>query len=457
MRSIKLFPALAAAAGLLALVPAGASARAAGHRQANRLAASKSNKCLSIEVPTIITAGEPVSVVVKITCSPNASASGVPVTIYAHRAHPRKSGSTTIAGTPATTAGVASVNTNPTENTVYYAVANGMRSPQKLVKVSPAVIFEGPTVSQLSTGSAGPHGRAVNQATFTGHVSPFEKGQIVALQRENSTNNEEWRRIDLGVVNAQGVYTIKHTFGVPGDATLRVVARPTLSNAPGASSPLSYVISQRQNPRLEIHGTPDPIIYGQSVTISGVVAGAAAKQPLTLLARTHGAPFTTVAKGETESGGNYKFTQSPTQNTEYMVSSATAKSAVLFEGVKYLISATPAASTVQVGQPLTVTGKVTPGHVGQVVYLERQNASKIGFHVVEVGTVSAVNPTTKEGTFTITHAFVGAGPAALRVVAAGDPENQGVASSLFNVEVMPLPPGTLRPLRPSKLPGDGQL
>jgi hypothetical protein len=140
-----------------------------------------------------------------------------------------------------------------------------------------------------------------------------------------------------------------------------------------------------------------------------------------------------------------------------MVTSATAKSAVLFEGVKYLISAVPTTSTVQVGQPLTVTGKVTPGHVGQVVYLERQNASKIGFHVVEVGTVTAVNPTTKEGTFSIMHAFAGSGPAALRVVAAGDPENQGVASSLFNVEVTPLPPGTLRPLRPSKLPGDGQL
>jgi hypothetical protein len=456
MRSIKLFPALALAAGLLALVPAGASARAAGHHHANRMAVNTNNKCLSIEVPTVITAGEPVSVVVKITCSPNASASGVPVTIYAHRAHPRKSGSTTIVGTPASTAGVASLNTTPTENTVYYAIANGMRSPQKLVKVSPQVTFEGPTASQLSTGSASPHGSAANKVEFKGKVSPFQAGQVVALQRENSTNNEEWRRIDLGTVNAQGVYTIKHTFGLPGDATLRVVARPTLSNAAGASSPLSYVISQRQNPHLEIHGTPDPIIYGQSVTISGVVAGAAAKQPLTLLARTHGAPFTTVAKGETESGGNYKFTQSPVQNTEYMVTSPTAKSAVLFQGVKYLISAAPATNTVQVGQPLTVTGKVTPGHVGQVVYLERQNASKIGFHVVEVGTVTAVSPT-KEGTFTIAHAFFGAGPAALRVVAAGDPENQGVASSLFNVEVMPLPPGTLRPLRPSKLPGDGQL
>ncbi len=457
MRSIKLFPALAAAAGLLALAPAGASARAAGHRHANPLPANASKKCVSIEVPTVITAGESVSVTVKVACPPNPAASGVPVTIYAHRARPRKTGSTTIAGTPTTSSGVASVNTKPEENTFYYAVANGIHSPQKLVKVSPAVTFEGPTVSQLSTGSASPHGSAANKVEFKGKVSPFQRGQIVVLQRENSTNNEEWRRIDLGTVNGEGKYTITHTFGLPGDANLRVVAGPTTSNAPGASSSLSYVISQRQNPHLEIHGSPDPIIYGQSVTISGVVAGAAAKQPLTLLARTHGGPFTPVAKGETESGGTYKFTQSPVQNTAYMVTSATAKSAVLFEGVKYLISAAPGASTVQVGQPLTVTGKVTPGHVGQVVYLERQNASKIGFHVVEVGTVSAVNPTTKEGTFTITHAFVGAGPAALRVVAAGDPQNQGVASSLFNVEVMPLPPGTLRPLRPSKLPGEGQL
>jgi hypothetical protein len=455
MRLIKLVPALAAAAALLALATTGASARPAAHGHAS---ARPSGKChLSIEAPTVMTAGEPLTVFGTLTCA-SASSAGVPVTVYTRAAHPgHKSALTVLTGNATTTAGGAYSITPapPTTNTVFYAIAAGVRSRSRVVKVSPQVSLEGPSGSQLLTGGGSSRTRATNAVRFTGTVNPFEPGEVVALQRENSTGNEEWRRIDLGVVNAKGEYTITHVFGIAGDANLRVVAHPSRFNAPGASAPLSYVISQRQNPRLTINASSDPISYGQPVTITGILAGGAAKQPLTLLARTRGGAFAPVAKGETESGGAYKFTQTPLQSTAYRVQNTATSSAALFEGVKYVLGATPNASSVRAGQPLTVAGKVTPGHLGQVVYLERQNASKIGFHVVEEGIVTAVSG--NEGSFTIVHAFFGPGAGVLRVAVPGNPENQGVASTPFNLEVTPAPPGSLGPFSPAKLPGNGEL
>jgi hypothetical protein len=458
MRLIKLLPALAATAALLALASAGASARPAGHRQAGNTSANKGGNChLSIEAPALITAGEPVTVFGNLTCA-TTSSTGVPVTVYTRpaRAGARRFGAATFTGSTTTTTGGAYASTPPapTVTTLVYAIAAGVRSPSKLVKVAPQVSMEGPAGTQLFTGG-GKRTRALNQVKFTGKVNPFEPGELVALQRESSTANEEWHRIDLGAVNGKGEYTITHTFAAPGDANLRVVAHPGRFNTPGASAPLSYVISQRQNPLLTINASADPISYGQSVTISGVVAGAAAKQPLTLFARNNGGPLTPIATGETESGGAYKFTQAPLLNTAYRVSSSTAKSAVLFEGVKYVLTAAPTTTSVKAGQPLTVTGKVTPGHIGQVVHLLRQNASKIGFHVVDEGVVTGVSG--NEGTFTITHAFFGPGAAVLRVGIPGNAELQGVGSALFNVEVTPAPAGTLRPEVAPKLPGVGQL
>jgi hypothetical protein len=456
MRLIKLVPPLAAAAALLALTTAGASARPAAHGHAAKPPANSSGNChLTIEAPTVITAGEPLTVFGTLECS-NASSVGVPVTVYAragHRGH--KFGPTTLTGSTTTAAGGAYTFTPaaPTTNTTFYAIAAGVRSSSKFVRVSPQVSLEGPPGQQLLTGDS--RKRPTNAVRFTGKVNPFEPGQVVALQRENSTGNEEWRRIDGGVVNGKGEYTINHVFRVPGDANIRVVAHPSRFNAAGASAPLSYVISQRQNPALTINASTDPISYGQPVTITGVVAGAAAKLTLTLLASTHGGAFAPVAKGETESGGSYKFTQSPLQNTAYRVTDAATKSAELFEGVKYVLGAAPSATSVRVGQPLTVAGKITPGHLGQVVYLERQNASKIGFHVVDEGIVTAVSGS--EGSFTIVHAFFGPGSAVVRVAVPGNPENQGVASTPFNLEVTPAPPGSLRSFAPSKLPGNGEL
>jgi hypothetical protein len=458
MRSIKLAPLIAAAATLLALTPAGASGKS-DPRHTAVIGGCKMN----IESPTVITFGESVTVVGHLRCPTPVNAAGKEVKIFQRlAAAPRV---VALAGATTSEAGGAfKFESAPTVNTTYFAVAAGARGAHATVRVSPAVTLEGPTSAQLFTGRGPilgatplPAGKLAFRVTFTGSVRPAYVGEVVALQRESASGGEGWRRIALGAVSAmvggEGRYTIRHTFGVPGDANIRAVAHPAFGNAPGASTSLSYVITQAQNPDLTIEaaGGADPISAGQSVTIQGVAKGAAGTQ-ITLQARARDANFAPVASTTAGAGGAYKFHVTPQRNTFYRAVDATTKSAVLFEGVRYVITpaAAPGPAALQ-GTALVFTGTVAPPRAGHVIYLERQNASGIGFHVVEVGTLGA------GGSYSISRAFLDPGTAKLRVKIPGDPENQGAATPLTTVTITPAPAGSLRPLAREREPSGGQL
>jgi hypothetical protein len=419
--------------------------------------ASATRACrLTLEAPTVITAGEKAEVFGKLVC-PGAAATQLSEVTILQRPARRGRRATTFSSKATVEGNAFKFEASPTANTTYVAVAAGVRSGRKTIKVAPVVTLSEPSEgTQLLTGRgaiAGPghrHARLANVVIFKGTVNPFYAGEIVALQRENATANEEWHRIALGTVNAKGEYAIPHIFSVPGDANLRVVAHPRPINATGASSAVSYTISQPQNPNLTIKASANPISYGQSLTLSGVAANAGSK-PVTLLAKPRGGKFTPVATGTTQPSGEYSFTQAPLVNTAYQVVVGATKSAVLFEGVKYVLTASALATTAQAGTPVTFSGTVSPAHAGHPIYLERQHASGVNFHVVEVGTVNA------NGTYSISHTFFGAGVAKLRVKIPGDPANQGVASSLTAVTITPSPAALLRPLRPVRQPSEGQL
>ena len=125
-------------------------------------------------------------------------------------------------------------------------------------------------------------------------------------------------------------------------------------------------------------------------------------------------------------------------------------SAVLFVGVKYVLTANVSATTVQAGQPLTFSGTVTPAYVGKAVYLERQNQFGTGFHVIDVGSVAP------GGTYSITDEVFGTGIGVFRVKVPGDPSNQSPASQLFTIAVTPAPPGPPVTITPV-LPREGRL
>jgi hypothetical protein len=459
MRSIKPVPAAAAAAAtLLALAPAGASA--AKHPRAKRHAqAIRAGGChLKISAaPRFVAFGEPSQISGQLLCKAGTSVANQTVTVFQRSVAPR---ALTTVGTATTDEhGLYQLPTPALQtNSKFFATALGAKSGERAVKVSPKVDISGPPDgSQLFTG-AGPfvraHGLRSNTVTFTGTVSPQDVGATVALQRENTVGIEEWHRIGAtSKVGPGGTYSITHTFGAPGDANIRVVVRPSKSNAAGVSETLSYEISQPQNPALTIQSSSNPIFYGQPVTITGTIAGGAT--PLTLMARTRTQDkFVPIATVTSASNGAYAFpVLSPLQSTFYQVTGAGKSSARLFEGVKYGLTASVSATTVQAGQPLTFSGTVSPGHLGHPVYLQAQNPSGIGYHFVEAGTVTAGS------TYSITNVRFVAGVKKFRIRVPGDPENQGAASAPFTITVTPVPAAALAPEPPgnSAPPSEGHV
>jgi hypothetical protein len=440
MRFRKLVPAFIAATSLLALAPAGASA----HKHPSPL-----GRCsINIKVaPRLISAGESTQVSGQLACRRRANPGGQTVQLYAHVAG--TAGFVPVQSTTTETNGSYEFKTAAeNENVSFYVRSHGAQSGRKRLRVEAQVTLTGPPEgTRIETG-------APNKETFSGTVTPAtDVGARVILQRQNAVTGDEWHRIGVGQVMAGGTYSITHIFRVPGDASIRVLVRSDGLNVPSPSTPLEYEISQAQNPSLTIMSSADPISYGQPVTISGVLAGATTSQPVTLLARTDQRGFAPVAQVNTDGSGNYSFpAQAPVNSTFYRVRGAGKTSAVLYEGVKDVLTAQVSATTVQAGQALTFSGTVAPDHTGHVVYLERQNAAGTGFHVVQVGHVLPGS------VYSIIHQVYVPGTKVFRIDIPGGPENGRAVSQPFTILVTPAPASSLAPEAPSNssLPSEGQ-
>ena len=439
MRLRKLGPALVAATSLLAVAPAVASA----HKHPSPL-----GRCsISIRVaPRRIQAPEQVEAKGRLRCRPHANASGQMVTLYEHAAG--TAGFVPVKNTTTTTGGFYELSTGPlSTNASFYVRSHGAQSASRRVRVAAQVTLTGPPEgTQIETGVP---------ETFSGTVNPTDEGARVIMQRQNAITGDEWHRIGVGLVGAGGAYSITHIFRVPGDASIRVLVRSDGLNVPSESeNMLEYEISQAQNPSLTINSSADPITYGQSVTISGVLAGTTKSQPVTLLARTvHQHGFAPIAQISTEANGSYSFpAQSPVNSTLYEVKGTGQKSAVLYEGVKNVLTAEVSPTTVQAGDALTFKGTVAPDHTGHVIYLERQNAAGTGFHVVQVGRVLPGS------TYLIVHQFYVPGTKIVRIDIPGGPDNGRAVSQLFTIIVTPAPASALTPEAPSNSssPAEGQ-
>jgi phage protein U len=447
MRSIKLVGALAAAAALLVTAAPGTSiaARAAAKHP------SPNGRCdVNVNVaPRVITSGDAVLVFGRLRCrgrvQPPSGAGSKTVKLLEHSVG--TPGFTVVQSTTTDARGFYEFTVPAVQfNSVFYVRSHGATSARKEVRVASAVTLTGPPDgTQLFTGAA-------NKVTFSGTVSPADEGARVILQRQNAEAGNDWHRIDVGRVGPSGAFSITHTFVAPGDANLRVLVRSRGRNIPSPSNVLTYEISQAQNPGLTIQASADPISYGQPVTISGTLT-AGAKMPVTLLAHTarqHG--FAPVSEVTTDGSGNYTFpSQAPVNSTFYEVKGAGKVSAVLYEGVKDVLTAQVSQSTVQAGESVTFSGTVAPDHTGHVIFLERQNLSGMGFHVVQLGTVSAGS------SYSIKHTLYEPGARVFRVMIPGGPENAGAASPPFTITVTP---GVLA-LAPevpgnSSLPAEGQ-
>jgi hypothetical protein len=287
---------------------------------------------------------------------------------------------------------------------------------------------------------------------FSGHVTPFHGGETVALQQQSGHNGTGWKTIKIGRIGPASSYSIPWRFKVPGDHDLRVVFRGDARNIPAASDTLTVTIQQAEIPDFTIN-TSDPIIpYTTSATISGVLylPGTTTPDPnvsVTLWGHTAGQKFAPIGVPvATGTDGSYSFTVTPGSNTEYMVRTTFAPpkrrhTAPLFEGVRDVVQMSPSSSNVVVGQPVLLSGSVSPDKAGEPVLLQRLGADG-DWHTINASTINAAS------TFQFHVRFGNPGAKELRARVPGDSANVAGASAPLTINVA-LPPVNTLPTGPT--------
>ena len=427
-------------AGEAPLSPAAPAAPLAPSASANL------NKCrVSIESSAAqISSGETVTIFGKLTCPEGTSVGERELTVY-EREHDAGASSYAPLGVASTEAdGSYKLSTGALEADTTFRVRVGDHGARTVVRVAPIVTLSGPSpTAKLSTAGTHLHGARPARVTFNGVVKPGGAARV-SLQVAYAATGEQWRTVAFGDVDGDGGFAVSHAFRTAGQASVRVLVHMRGRHAVAASETLTYEVAQAQNPQLTIGSSAAPLAYGQSASIGGVAADGAG-QTITLLARTHGGGWTAVSSTTAGPGGEYTFTQAPTQSTVYRASLGATRSAVLYEGVKRALMPDPAPGEVQAGQTATFTGRVSPADEGQLVYAERQNASGTGFHVVASSTIAG-------SSYSISHVFANAGSYVMRIRVPGDPALQAATSAPFDFTVTPAPAAALTPEAPAASP-----
>lgn len=406
-------------------------------------------KCrVSLEASAyVVSAGETVTLLGRVSCPDSAAETSEPVTIYQRDGAPR----TALAALSTVTAGVDGsyqLTTPPlTRKSVFVASSALGGKALATIRVTPTVTLAGPAAAGAELATRGARAQGPNRFTFSGTVSPVGEGGHVALQSEYLGTGERWHTIARGRLDGEGHFSISHGFHAAGEVEVRVLSH-VRGELVAASESLTYDITQEQNPQLTIQTSTDPVLSGQSVTITGVAAGAAA-QPLTLLARTSGGSFAAVATSASEAGGAYSFTVAPLENTTYRVRSVNAVSTELFEGVRYPLSAQAPAGPLQTGVQTSFSGTVLTAPPGQAVYLERASGDEAAgarFRVVASGNV--------EGAFSyaIPYTFRRAGSYRMRVRVPASAGMLDSTTEAFDVTVTGAPSGAGESEAPTEAP-----
>lgn len=373
---------------------------------------------------TRVLVGESASLSGTVTCSAGVAATPAHVDVY-ERSGPAGLGAKALAQSAATTKGNFTMTSAPLTASTVFVARIGHRHARVAVQAAPAVTLSAaPAPSDAGVASRLPR----TKIAFSGSVTPAVGGELVALQVCHAATGERWRSIGWTHTAADGSYTLDHVLRTPGVTAVRTIVHPGDHLGVGLSETLSLQGSQPQQAALTIAASADPIVSGQAVGISGVLAGGS-NAPVKLLARTLQGPFAVVAEGVTDEHGDYSFEQSPAEATVYRVTSGTTSSTGLREEVAFALVPAPAPATASVGDPVEFTGTLTPAAAGQPVVLERRGRSGVGFEPIAQGTVGA------PPSYSVSFAFAKAGEYVLRLRAPGDGTHQGTTSAPFVLAV----------------------
>lgn len=275
---------------------------------------------------------------------------------------------------------------------------------------------------------------------FTGHVTPNHAFERVLLQQQNGTG-DDWNTLKVGRLGGGSNYRIVYRWRTPGAHDVRVVFPGDARNVTGVSDSLTVTIQQAQVKDFTINTSQPIITIGDSATISGTLfmRGTTTPEPntpVTLCDRTASQPtFSCNSATFTGADGGYHFTVSPAQNTWYLVRTTLPPkrhTALLFEGVRDMVTMTPSSMSATVGQTVTFIGTVTPDKAGHPIYLQRLGVDG-DWHTVEVRFVKF------DSSYKFSWTFGNPGAKEFRVRIPSDPANVGAASAPATINVT-LPP-----------------
>jgi hypothetical protein len=283
---------------------------------------------------------------------------------------------------------------------------------------------------------------------FIGRVTPNHGGERVFLEEKKLTS-DEWHTLKRASLTSASTYAIAYRWRVPGERDVRVVFPGDSRNLRGESDTVSVTVNQAQVSGFTINSS-DPIIAdGNSVRIFGVLDQPGTTTPatgisVTLWGRNADQPrFRPIATTSTLGDGSYSFTQTPTVNERYRVRTTfppARHTAVLFQGVKDVVTLMTGSANPLVGQRVTLTGSVSPDKAGHLIYLQILGADG-DWHRMAVTHVSSAS------LFRFVVRFGTPGSKMLRARIFSDEHNIGGASPAVT-ETVTLPPVSTLPPGP---------
>ncbi len=329
--------------------------------------ARRSSCAIALEGPSQLSADEAVVLKGQLTCAEAGEAAAQQVQIFERTAD--TPGFVEAATALTEPDGSFTATLAPAEaKSFFYARVGRSRSAHVVTRVTPLVTLVGPARGAVFQATR--HGRAETPISFSGTVSPDDAGALVTLQRERPLGGGRWRPVATAQVGDDGGFAFEHAFRAAGPLVLRARLHRHAHTLAAVSEALSYEVAQAQNPALTIAASPQSLAFGESVTISGKLAGPAGAT-VTLEGRSDGGAYAALASTATTEGGAYTFTQAPAQATSYRVTSGVQRSVAVRLPVMFALAATPSTTNVASGEGFTISGTLAPASPGARVYLQR--------------------------------------------------------------------------------------
>lgn len=386
-----------------------------------------------------------------IAAAPNPGTAGEGVLVYGQLAGPNNGGQTIllfhhVSGTHQGFTQISSTTTDPAgayqfslpNNLIYTNRDWFVRGPNGTYS---RTIYEGvrPLVSMSTSTTSTNTNRAV---VFTGHVAPNHRFEQVYLQQEIGSSGD-WKTLRSTGLNGGSNYAMTWRYRRPGDHQVRVMFKGDNRNIFGASDAQTIAVQQAQVPGFSISTSAPFVSSGGAATISGTLAQPNSSQPdsgaiVQLWGENPGHPFKLLADTPTGSDGSYSFTQSNlTTNTVYEVKTMTGNrhTALLWEGVRDLVTMTTATTTAPSASTVTFSGTVQPNKSGRVIDLETVGQDG-DWHTVEIVFIQP------NSSFQFAWVLGAPGTSKFRARITNDVNNVGTASTPVTITTTPAPSGT---------------